>query len=87
MYDARYPGKVKIEYALHPFYGREFAVIRRVCYGDVAHSEIDVSGKNVTVVAWMTERSACVGLRCGVEPVCSLTSLLELAAHLDASEM
>jgi len=75
---------ITIEYPLHRLYGGEYRVIRRVCYGGVVHYEIDVAGENVTVPGWMTERSVCAGLRCGLDPICSLTSLFELVALLDS---
>ena len=84
--DAPYPGKVTIHYPLHPFFGQSgLAVVRRYGSGKAEQFEVQGPGRRVAVPAWMTDPDRCQAMTCGFEPRCSLTSLLQLVALLDAS--
>lgn len=83
VYDARYRGTVKIEYALNPPFGREATVLRQVKYGGVTFLEVCVDGQRVTVPQWMTRLDACQFLTCGFDPVCDWQALTQLLKLLD----
>ena len=84
-YDARYPGIVRVEYVLHPFFGRELRVIKRLRYGGELHYEVELERSRGSVVSWMTEKDVCSGMTRGIDPICSLTSCLELQSLLRSS--
>ena len=87
VYDARYQGKVKIEYPLHPLFGRHGTVSRQVKYGGVPFFDLLVEGKPVTVAQWMTRPELCRFLTCGFDPVCDLATLRRLLNLLDCQEV
>ena len=83
MNDARYQGIITIEYPLHPLFGCQFEVGRRVRYGRLLFFEINLDGKLVTVPEWITGRDLCSRLRRGVDPVCSSTAAATNSPLLD----
>ena len=83
VYDARYQGIVKVEYPLHPLFGREGTVVRQVRYAGVAFLDLVVDGNRVTVPQWITRTDECQHLTCGYDPFCSWFTLLDLVALLD----
>jgi hypothetical protein len=87
VYDARYQGTIKIEYPLHPLFGRVGTVRRQVKYGGVAFFDLLVEGKSVTVAQWMTRPDLCRFLTCGFDPACDWPTLRELLRLLDRQEV
>ena len=87
VYDARYQGKVKIEYPLHPLFGRWGTVSRQVKYGGVPFFDLVVDGKPITVAQWMARPELCQFCTCGFEPVCDWPTLRRLLHLLDAQKM
>ena len=85
--DARYQGTITIEYPLHPLFGCQFAVARRLRYGRLLFFEINLDGKLASVPEWMTRRDLCSRLRCGVDPVCSWTALRRVRRLLDRADL
>jgi hypothetical protein len=83
VYDARYQGTIKIEYPLHPLFGRQGTVCRQVKYGGVPFFDLLVEGKPVTVAQWMTRPELCRFLTCGLDPVSDWHTLRELLSLLD----
>ena len=83
VFDARYQGTVKIEYPLHPLFGRQGTVNRQVKYGGVPFFDLIVEGKRVTVPMWMTRREQCQCLTCGFDPFCNWPTLKQLLNLLD----
>jgi len=84
VFDARYHGEVRIEYPLHPLFGKVGRVVRRVKYPHLACVEIQVGHSIVNVPHWMTRADLCQRLTCGHDPVPSLDSLLRILRLLDA---
>jgi hypothetical protein len=83
VYDARYQGTIKIEYPLHPLFGRQGTVCRQVKYGGVPFFDLLVEGKPVTVAQWMTRPELCRFLTYGLDPVSDWITLRELLSLLD----
>ena len=86
MNDARYQGIITIEYPLHPLFGCQFEVAKRLRYGRLLFFEINLDGKLAAVPEWMTRRDVCSRLRRGVDPVCSWTALRRIRSLLDKRE-
>jgi len=86
-HDARYQGIITIEYPLHPLFGRQFEVARRVRYGGLLFFKINFEGRLAAVPEWMTRRDICSGLRCGVDPVCSWPALRQVRVLLDKRDL
>ena len=86
VYDARYQGKVKIEYPLHPLFGRAGTIVRRVRQGNTLFWELTIDERPVTVVQWMIRQDLCQHLTCGHDPYCDENVLMELVALLDATD-
>ena len=81
--DARYPRFVTVHYPLHPFYGRGELRIRQRCgVGDVEQIQVEVDQQRQAVPIWMTDEEGCARMTISFEPLCSLTSLLDLLALL-----
>ncbi len=81
--DARYPRFVTVHYLLHPFYGRGELPVRQRCgVGDVEQIQVEVDQQRQAVPIWMTDEEDCARMTIGFEPLCSLTSLLDLLALL-----
>ena len=87
MNDARYQGIITIEYPLHPLFGCQFEVAKRLRYGRLLFFEINLDGKLAAVPEWITRRDVCSRLRWGVDPVCSWTALQRIRALLDKREV
>jgi len=87
VYDARYQGIISIEYVLHPLFGRQFDVARRLKYGRLLFFEINLDGRLVAVPEWMTRRDICSQLRCGVDPVGSWPALRQVRTLLDKRDL
>ncbi len=85
--DARYPGIVTIEYSLHPLFGRQLDVCRRFRRGGVLFFEVLLDEWRTLIPEWMTRREECAPLRCGVDPVCSLSALREVLALVDQRDL
>ena len=83
VYDARYQGTVKIEYALHPLFGRVVTVRRQVKYSGIPFFDLLVEGKPVTIAQWMTRPDLCRFLTCGFDPVVDWQTLQQLLQLLD----
>jgi hypothetical protein len=83
--DARYPGKVKVYYSLHPLFGQDVPVFRRYGRGESQQVEVQLAGRRQGVPGWMTDEDRCARFSLGTEPRCSLASLLELVRLLQAS--
>ena len=81
--DARYPRFVTVHYPLHPFYGRGELPVRQRCgVGDVEQIQVEVDQQRQAVPIWMTDEEGCARMTISFEPLCSLTSLLDLLALL-----
>jgi hypothetical protein len=76
-------GTVKIEYPLHPLFGRQGTVRREAKYGGVSFFDLVVDGKPVTVAQWMTRPDLCQFLTCGFDPVVDWRTLQQLLHLLD----
>ena len=75
-----------VHYPLHPFHGLgELPVCRHYGIGEIKHVEVQVGEKRQAVPVWMTNAESCAEMTLGLEPICSLTSLLELVGMLQAT--
>jgi hypothetical protein len=83
VFDARYHGHARIEYPLHPLFGREGRVVRQVKYAHLTCLEIMIDHKIVNVAQWMTRADLCRRLTCGHDPVPNLKSLLSVLRLLN----
>lgn len=81
-HDARYPGIVQVKYPLHRSSGREFEVLGRNRWADRWYFHIEVDQRRTVVAEWMTDPIHARHLTWGPDPVCSLTSCIELLALL-----
>jgi hypothetical protein len=81
-HDARYPGIVRIEYPLHRSCGQQFEVLGRNHYADRWYFHIEVSRRRTVVAEWMTDPIHARHLTWGPDPICSLTSCMDLLALL-----
>jgi hypothetical protein len=82
--DARYPGRVRVEYPLHRLFGKQFDVVSRIRYGSQWHYVLDLGHQRLCVPRWMTDPVYCGELTWGLDPVCSLTSHFHVLALLDS---
>ncbi len=82
--DARYPGKVKIEYTPHPLGGQELRVVRCDVRATNSQVYVETSKGRQCLPAWMTDRARCAALTFGWQPFVSQQALLELDALLTA---
>jgi len=78
---------ITIEYVLHPLFGCQFDVARRVKYGRLLFFEINLDGKLVAVPEWMTRRDICSQLRCGIDPVSSWPALRHVRTLLGKRDL
>jgi hypothetical protein len=85
--DARYPGKAKIHYPLHPLYGHDLPIARQFGTGNVRQFELQAKDRRVLVPSWMTDPDACRQMTQGYEPRCAMAPLLELVALLRATDL
>ena len=84
--DARYQGAVVIHYPLHPFHELgELTVCRHYGIGQIKHVEVQVDEQRQAVPIWMTDVQSCADMTIGIDPFCSLASLLELRGLLGAT--
>jgi hypothetical protein len=74
--DARYRGIARIEYPLHPLFGRQGKVVRRVRYDFGACLEVEVDEVIVNLPHWMTRADHCQRFACGFDPVPQLVEVL-----------
>jgi len=81
--DARYQGIAKIEYPLHPLFGRKGKVVRSVPYGLLTCLEIEIDQKIVNVPRWMVRADLCSRFTCGPEPLPDLEALRQILTLLD----
>jgi hypothetical protein len=82
--DARYRSSVRVHYSLHPFFTRgELAVTRRYGVGNVEHVEVQVEEGPQAVPVWMVDQEQCCQMTMGLDPQCSLASLLQLRVLLE----
>ena len=84
---ARSQGIVTIEYSLHPLYGRQFDVVRRFRRVGLITFEILLDETRARVPEWMTRREVCAQLRCGVDPVCCLSTLRQIQELFDQHDL
>jgi hypothetical protein len=59
VFDARYQGIARIEYPLHPLFGREGKVVRRVRYDFGTCHEVEIDEAIVNLPHWMTRADLC----------------------------
>ena len=83
VFDARYHGQARIEYPLHPLFGRGGRVVRQVKYPQRTCLEIMIDHKIVNVARWMTRADLCQQLICGHDPVPDVKVLLRVLRLLD----
>lgn len=83
VFDARYQGISRIEYPLHPLFGREGRVVRQVRYEYQTCVEIEIDQKTVCVARWMTRADLCQRFTCGHNPIPDCDSLLQILRLLE----
>ena len=83
VFDARYQGIARIEYPLHPFFGREGKVVRRVRYDFGTYLEVEIGQAIVNLPHWMTRADLCQRFKCGFDPVPQLDALRRILQLLD----
>ena len=83
VFDARYQGIARIEYSLHPLFGREGKVVRRVRYDFGTCLEVKIDQVIINVPHWMTRADLCRHFTCGLDPVPQLDALRQLLQLLD----
>lgn len=83
VFDARYQGMARIEYPLHPLFGRVGKVVRRVRYDFGTYLELDIERAIVNLPLWMTRADLCRRFTCGLEPVPQLGDLLRVLRLLE----
>ncbi len=83
VFDARYQGIAKIEYPLHPFFGKEGRVVRSVRYGFQTCLELEIDRKIVNVAQWMTRADLCTRFTCGLDPRPDLDALTQILTLLN----
>jgi hypothetical protein len=83
VFDARYQGIAKIEYPLHPLFGREGRVVRLVRYGLLTCLELEIDQKIVNVARWMTRADLCTSFTCGHNPQPDLDALVQILTLID----
>lgn len=83
VFDARYQGIARIEYALHPLFGREGRVIRQVKYVSMVCLELEIDSTIVSVQRWMTNAELCSRFACGCDPQPDLGSLMDVLRLLE----
>jgi hypothetical protein len=77
--DARYQGTITVFYQFHPFFGREFSVIRSVRYAGQYYLDVTADGKILSIPRWMASEDHCRQLTGGFDPVVSWGQLEKLA--------
>ena len=84
--DARYPRLVTVHYPLHPFFGRKSLTVRQRCgAGEVEQVIVEFEKKLQAIPLWMTDEEACGRMTIGIEPMCSLASLVKLHSLLQST--
>ena len=83
VFDARYQGMVRIEYPLHPLFGREGKVVRRVRYDFGTYLEVEIDQAIVNLPHWMTRADLCGHFTCGLDPVPQRAALRQVLQLLD----
>jgi hypothetical protein len=83
VFDARYQGISRIEYPLHPLFGREGKVVRRVQYDFGTYLELEIDEAIVNLPHWMTRADLCERFTCGLDPVPQLDALRQILQLLD----
>ena len=83
VFDARYQGIARIEYSLHPDFGREGKVVRQVRYDFATCLEVEIDQAIVNVPHWMTRADLCRRFTCGLDPVPQLDALRRILKLLD----
>ena len=78
VFDARYQGIARIEYPLHPLFGREGRVVRQVRYHSRTCLELEIDHSIVNVARWMTRADLCLHFTCGHEPTPDLEALMRV---------
>ena len=73
----------RIEYPLHPLFGREGRVVRQVHYQSLTCSELEIDHSIVNVARWMTRAEVCSRLTCGLDPQPDLEALMQVLRLLD----
>ena len=86
VFDARYQGISRIEYTLHPLFGREGKVVRRVRYDFGTCLEVEIDRGIVNVPHWMTRADLCRHFTCGLDPVPQLDALRQILLLLDGQQ-
>jgi hypothetical protein len=85
--DARYQGTISIHYPFHPLYRQKnLSVVRRGVWG-VELVELQFGSKRRAVPVWMTDPLRCSQMTCGLQPTCSLTTLLRLGEWLQIVDL
>jgi len=83
VFDARYQGIARIEYPLHPLFGREGKVVRQVRYDFATCLELEIDQAIVNVPRWMTDADLCQRFTRGDEPLPQLQTLRQILQRLD----
>jgi hypothetical protein len=73
----------RIEYPLHPLFGREGRVARQVRYQSLTCSELEIDHSIVNVARWMTRADLCSRFTCGLDPQPDLEALMQVLRLLD----
>jgi len=73
----------RIEYPLHPLFGREGRVVRQVRYQSLTCRELEIDHSIVNVALWMTRAEVCSRFTCGLDPRPDLESLFQVLRLLD----
>jgi len=84
--DARYQGICRIEYQLHPLFGREGKIVRQVRYDYCTCLEVEIDQVIVNVPHWMTRADLCRHFTCGHDPVPQLDALRQILQLLTAEQ-
>lgn len=83
VFDARYQGIARVVYPLHPLFGREGKVVRRVRYSFGSCLEVKIDQAIVNLPHWMTRTDLCKRFTCGLDPVPQLDALRRILQLLD----
>jgi hypothetical protein len=81
-HDARYLGSIKVEYVLHPLYGRRLTVVRQETRNAMPELLVQTDHAHLVLPQWMTDPQCCAKLSCGPIPLCSWQALQHLQALL-----
>ena len=83
VFDARYQGIARIEYPLHPCFGKEGKIGRLVRYESATCLELVIDRHIVNVPRWMTQADLCRRFTCGDDPAPKMQALVQILKLLD----